>query len=89
MKFHITVIAFFTSITPSLGTRVAWDAGYDDAGRSLKDVACSDGDNGLITKYGWTTQGAISSFPNIGASDTIAKWDSPNVSYKNRSSQNI
>lgn len=79
MKFHTTAIALLASITPSLATRIAWDSGYDNAGRSLKDIACSDGDNGLITRYGWTTQGSIATFPNIGGSDSIEGWNSSNV----------
>lgn len=37
---------------------VSYDVGYDDAGRSLTSVACSDGENGLITKYGWYVPGS-------------------------------
>ena len=42
-------------------------------------VSCSDGANGLITRYGWQNQGAIPNFPYIGGSDTVASWNSPNV----------
>ncbi|KAI1379141.1 Cerato-platanin [Hypoxylon crocopeplum] len=55
---------------------VAYDTGYDDASRSLTAVACSDGPNGLITRYNWQTQGDIPS-PYIGAADAIAGWNSP------------
>ncbi|EME46067.1 hypothetical protein DOTSEDRAFT_70155 [Dothistroma septosporum NZE10] len=58
-------------------TTVSYDEGYDQAGRSLTAVSCSDGDNGLITKYGYQTQGAIPGFPSIGGSSDIAGWDSP------------
>ena len=34
------------------------------------------GANGLITRYGWQTQGAIKNFPNIGGSSDIAGWNS-------------
>ncbi len=54
---------------------VSYDAGYDDASRSLASVACSDGSNGLLTK-GFTTQGSLPSFPNIGGASTIAGWNS-------------
>jgi Cerato-platanin len=79
MRFYNIAIAILASIAPTLSTRIAYDPGYDNAGRTLDDVACSDGKNGIINKYGYTTQGAIPSFPNIGGSDTIKKWDSPNV----------
>ncbi|KAI0400441.1 eliciting plant response-like protein [Xylaria palmicola] len=55
---------------------VAYDQGYDDAGRSMTAVACSDGPNGLTTRYGWTTQGQIPRFPNIGAAAAVGGWNS-------------
>lgn len=45
---------------------VSYDTGYDIDGRSLSVIACSDGQNGLITRYGWKTQAEIPSFPFIG-----------------------
>jgi hypothetical protein len=56
---------------------VSYDTGYDDASRPLTSVACSDGKNGLITKYGWHTQGQIPRFPNIGGAAAVAGWNSP------------
>ncbi|KAJ6260451.1 hypothetical protein Dda_4677 [Drechslerella dactyloides] len=32
-------------------TSVSWDPVYDNAGQSLATVACSDGANGLLTKF--------------------------------------
>ncbi|OCK89427.1 Asp f 13-like protein [Cenococcum geophilum 1.58] len=55
---------------------VSYDTGYDNASRSLTDVSCSDGANGLITKYGWQTQGQIPHFPYIGGYEGVASWDS-------------
>ncbi|KAK7974051.1 hypothetical protein PG989_015899 [Apiospora arundinis] len=48
---------------------VAYDTGYDNGSRSMTAVSCSDGVNGLITRYGWQTQGQIPKFPYIGAVD--------------------
>lgn len=39
-------------------TTVSYDLGYDEGGRGMTAVACSDGPNGLITK-GYATQGSI------------------------------
>lgn len=50
--------------------------GYDQSSRSLNAVACSDGANGLETRYGYQTQGQIPTFPNIGGSIAIAGWNS-------------
>jgi hypothetical protein len=58
---------------------VSYDTGYDDASRSLTSVSCSDGANGLITKYGWQNQGAVAGFPRIGGYMGIAGWNSAQV----------
>jgi hypothetical protein len=58
---------------------VSYDPGYDLASRSLGEISCSDGENGLITKHGWTVQGNITSFPSIGGAFTIAGWNSLQV----------
>lgn len=55
---------------------VSYDPGYDQSSRSLTAVACSDGKNGLITRYGWQTQGNIPKFPYIGGAQAIAGWNS-------------
>ncbi|PTB40952.1 uncharacterized protein TrAFT101_006103 [Trichoderma asperellum] len=57
---------------------VSYDTGYDDASRSLTVVSCSDGTNGLITRYHWQTQGQIPRFPYIGGAQAVAGWNSPN-----------
>jgi hypothetical protein len=58
---------------------VSYDTGYDDAGRSLTAVSCSDGTNGLITKYGWSNQGSVAGFPRIGGYVGVGGWNSPQV----------
>jgi hypothetical protein len=73
-------ILSFASV--ALATRVAWDAGYDGAGRTLDDVSCSNGENGLETQHpGWTTLGNVPTFPNIGAFQAVEGWNSVSVSY--------
>ncbi|CAK3769593.1 Hypothetical predicted protein [Lecanosticta acicola] len=57
-------------------TTVKYDPTYDTAGNSLTSVACSDGANGLITKYQWQTFGQVAGFPYIGSSSDIAGWNS-------------
>jgi len=57
---------------------VSYDTGYDDPSRSLTTVSCSDGVNGLITKYGWQTQGDVHRFPLIGGKAPIS-WNSAEV----------
>lgn len=75
---HLFVLALFTAATSAVS--VSYDTGYDDSTRSLTAVTCSDGTNGLITRYGWQTQGSVSRFPHIGGADAVDRWNSPNVS---------
>lgn len=58
---------------------VSFDRGYDDGARSLTAVSCSDGENGLITTYGWDTQSEVAGFPYIGGVEAVGGWNSPNV----------
>ncbi|KAK5660172.1 hypothetical protein OQA88_13641 [Cercophora sp. LCS_1] len=70
-----TIVSIAASVT---ATQVTWDIGYDDPNRKLESVSCSDGPNGLIKKYGWTTQGAIPRFPYIGGAEAVEGWNSKN-----------
>ncbi|KAI1761121.1 Cerato-platanin [Hypoxylon sp. FL1150] len=63
-------------VAASSAITVSYDTAYDDASRSLTTVACSTGQYGLITRYGWQTQGDIPS-TYLGAADTIAGYNSP------------
>ncbi|KAM0485346.1 protein SnodProt1 precursor [Trichoderma gamsii] len=68
-------LALFTAAVSA--DTVSYDTGYDDASRSLTVVSCSDGANGLITRYHWQTQGQIPRFPYIGGVQAVAGWNSP------------
>ncbi|KAK0727462.1 Cerato-platanin, partial [Lasiosphaeria miniovina] len=57
---------------------VTYDAGYDEANRTLEELMCSDGENGVMWKYGWETQADVPSFPYIGGVQTISEWNSTN-----------
>ncbi|KAF4993545.1 hypothetical protein FGRMN_6404 [Fusarium graminum] len=63
-------------LTSASAVTVSYDPGYGDASRSLTAVACSDGKNGLMTKYKWKTQGQIPKFPYVGGAQAIAGWNS-------------
>ncbi|KXJ94019.1 Epl1 protein [Microdochium bolleyi] len=75
MQFSTILSALSLFAASASAVTVSYDTGYDDAGRSLNVVSCSDGPNGLITKYGWQTQGQIRS-QYIGGADVIAGWNS-------------
>ncbi|EGP88567.1 unnamed protein product [Zymoseptoria tritici ST99CH_1A5] len=74
MKFTTT----FTLLTATIAsaTTVSYDPGYDKANNPMTGVACSDGNNGLITRYGYQTYGSIPRFPYIGGSSDIAGYNS-------------
>ncbi|KAF2084458.1 epl1 protein [Saccharata proteae CBS 121410] len=78
MRFSTIIASITTLALGASATTVSYDTGYDDASRSLTAVSCSDGANGLMTKYGWSVQGDVSGFPNIGGVDTVAGWGSAN-----------
>ncbi|KAK4191266.1 Cerato-platanin [Podospora australis] len=72
------LLSIFSLVAAASATTVSYDEGFDDASRSLNNVACSDGVNGLMWKYNWKTQGDIKNFPYIGGVEAIAGWNSPN-----------
>lgn len=81
MQFS-NILSIFTLAAAAQAVSVSYDTGYDDGSRSLTAVSCSDGANGLITKYGWQTQGQIRNFPYIGGVDAVGGWNSPSVRNK-------
>ena len=87
MKFIVATLAL---VAAAAATDVRYDTTYDNADQSLGTVVCSDGANGLLTK-GFTTFGSLPTFPNIGAAQAIAGWNSAacgscwKISYKGKS----
>lgn len=91
MKYSISAIALgFASLASAISgmserdfpssamltNAVSYDTGYDDGSRSLTALSCSDGANGLISKYGWNTQANVPSFPRIGGYQGVEGWNS-------------
>jgi uncharacterized protein YqjF (DUF2071 family) len=74
------LLTIFTAVTVASAATVSYDTGYDNGSRSLTAVSCSDGANGLITRYGWQTQKQVKKFPYIGGVQAVAGWNSPSVS---------
>ncbi|KAK3678758.1 hypothetical protein LTR78_001211 [Recurvomyces mirabilis] len=68
MRLLTTIIAILATAATEF---ISFDLGYDDGSRSMNFIACSDGGNGLETRYGWETEGQIPSFPYIGGSIAI------------------
>ncbi|KAF8527715.1 Cerato-platanin, partial [Gautieria morchelliformis] len=60
----------------ALADTVSFDTTYDNAEGSLATVACSDGANGLLSRF--PTFGSLPTFPNIGSAEAIVAHGSPN-----------
>ncbi|KAI0668371.1 Cerato-platanin [Trametes maxima] len=77
MKFAPLAVALF-AVPAALCdiVSVSFDQVFDNPGGSLDTVACSDGQNGLITK-GFTTFGSLPAFPNIGGAPAVTGFNSP------------
>lgn len=73
----------YPGISPSRTNIIAvsYDTTYDNAALSLNAVSCSDGTNGLETKYKFSTLGDIPVFPLVGGAQAIAGWNDANVSF--------
>ena len=71
----IPIASFMLSFaTIVLADRAGYDTAYDNASGSMSDVSCSDGPEGLASRY--PTFGDVPSFPNIGGASAIAGWGS-------------
>ena len=78
MHFAISallVLASALAVTSGHAVQVRYDTKYGDPTWSTLATACSDGKNGLATK-GYPTLGSLKNFPNVGASSTIAGYNS-------------
>ncbi|KAI0329937.1 Cerato-platanin [Cubamyces sp. BRFM 1775] len=73
----LVVVVAAALFTGAVTTTATWDDAYDNFTGDLNTVACSNGENGMITK-GFTTFGSLPNWPFIGATDAIAGYDSPN-----------
>ncbi|KAF5354587.1 hypothetical protein D9758_011210 [Tetrapyrgos nigripes] len=80
MKFFTGLTSAAFLLLPSItgAVQLRYDNHYDDPSASLTTVACSDGANGLITRFGFQTIGDIPGFPHIGAAQAVAGWNSTN-----------
>ena len=72
------VLSIFSLAAAASATTVSYDTGYDEAGRSLTQVSCSDGVNGVMWKYNWKVQADVKNFPYIGGAAAVGGWNSSN-----------
>ncbi|KAI5116929.1 hypothetical protein M0805_005562 [Coniferiporia weirii] len=77
MKFTSAAASLLLLPLAALATEQAsYDNTYDNASGSMDTVSCSDGPEGLASRY--PTFGDLPSFPNIGGASAIAGWGSAN-----------
>ncbi|KAI0028814.1 Sm1 [Vararia minispora EC-137] len=78
MKFaFFSAILALAAAAAAATSQVRYDNTYDNAKGSLDTVACSNGPNGIETRYGYKKFGDLPTFPNIGAASAIAGYNSP------------
>jgi Cerato-platanin len=75
MKLLSFIIPLTAILPAAYSVTVRYDAQYDNADISLTAVACSDGENGLLTK-GYETFGKLPNFPHIGAAFAVEGYNS-------------
>ena len=73
MQF-LTVVSTLLLAGSAFATRAGFDNTYDNSGASMLTTSCSDGSNGLASRF--PTFGSVPSFPNIGGASAIPGWNS-------------
>jgi Cerato-platanin len=76
MKFAAQACTLFLLVASALADTVSFDNTYDNSAGSLATVACSDGANGLLSRF--PTFGTLPTFPNIGGAQAVVAHGSPN-----------
>jgi hypothetical protein len=69
----LVLISTATFALAQLPVKVGYDTKYGDQSFGSSSVACSSG----LAKNGWNTLGNVPGFPYVGASPTVADWNSP------------
>jgi len=75
MKLTSTLISLAALFSVASADTVRYNTFYDNASTSMNNVACSNGDNGLVTKF--PTFGSLPSFPAVGGVSAVKGWNSP------------
>ncbi|KAI5306400.1 hypothetical protein KEM56_001063 [Ascosphaera pollenicola] len=79
MKFSLVSILSLASAAlaaPATVMSVSYDETYDNAATSLANLACSDGEHGLMPK-GYKIIGDLPKFPYVAGISAVAGWNSP------------
>ncbi|KAF9009508.1 Cerato-platanin [Cyathus striatus] len=76
MKFTTAFTSLVALPALALGLTASFDTVYDNANGDLTTVSCSDGQNGIITRFGFTKFSQLPSFPNIGGAPAVGGFNS-------------
>ncbi|KAI5778007.1 immunomodulatory protein [Geopyxis carbonaria] len=74
MQFSTALLVSLLTLTPTaLAVTASYDPAYDVTTASTSTLACSDGSNGLASKY--PTLGSFPRFPYIAAAAAVGGWN--------------
>lgn len=76
MRFTTQLFSLLLVAASALAITVSYDPTYDNSAGSMATVACSDGANGLLSRF--PTFGSVPIFPNIGGAEAVVAHGSPN-----------
>ncbi|KAI9437786.1 Cerato-platanin [Lactarius psammicola] len=76
MKLTSAIVSLAALFSVASADNVRYNTFYDNPDLSLNNVACSNGENGLVTR-GYPTFGSLPTFPNIGGVYAVKGWNSP------------
>ncbi|KAI0258505.1 Cerato-platanin [Gloeopeniophorella convolvens] len=77
MKFTSAIIVLVAFVSTAAATHIRYNETYDNPHGSLNTVACSNGDWHGLTTQDFIDFQSLPSFPNIGAAQAIAGFNSP------------
>ncbi|EPQ57820.1 Cerato-platanin [Gloeophyllum trabeum ATCC 11539] len=74
----LSTVSLLCLLAAEVSYTVSYDTTYDNSGQSLDTVSCSDGPNGILSRYpSLSTFGSLPDFPYIGGAAAVAGWNSP------------
>nr|AGL40517.1 cerato-platanin 5 [Crinipellis campanella] len=73
----LSLSASLSLVSAAVAVNLGWDNAYDGPSTSLDTVACSNGENGLETRFGFSNLSQIPTFPFVGGAPDISGFNSP------------
>jgi len=77
MRALTLFVTFLVAVVAATSTtNVTYSLLYDEKALSTNGIACSNGANGLQTRFGFTTLGQLPTWPRVGGASVIKGWNS-------------